>query len=523
MFNKDFYPTPESVIYQMLSGVDVIDKVILEPSAGRGDIVDYLKYCGVKEILSCEMNNALAKIVKTKSKFLQHDFLTLGSSVVSHIDLIIMNPPFSNSAEHLVKAWEIAPAGCKIISLINTSALEVIRGKYRKELQSILSLNESSQTDAGSCFESADRKTSVDVSIIRITKASDIDEQNDWSGYFEEEDHSPDNEIEGIVSYSFIRDAASRHTAAIELYDQVLEIGTKMQGLIGDIQSTRITYEHKQDYSLSFTCKEDDVPTNRESFKKSLEKKSWNWIFSKMNMQKYMTKKLMGEVNKFVEEQSKVPFTMNNINEVINIVIGTHAERMNKALIEVFEKLTKHTYENRHGVEGWKTNSCYMINRKFIVNGVTEVGWSGEFKVRWNGNAESIDDLQKSLCHMTGSNYNDMRTLYQFFNNQKTKFDDMSQLKQSSVIKSYSNKYDNAVSRNRIEVTVSKKDYINKMIQDHDEVVLFEFSKWYNWGFFEVKGFKKGTMHFKFKDFKLWELVNRKVCEILGELLPEKI
>lgn len=44
MFNKDFYPTPENLISKMFSKVNKKSiKNILEPSAGKGNIVDYLK------------------------------------------------------------------------------------------------------------------------------------------------------------------------------------------------------------------------------------------------------------------------------------------------------------------------------------------------------------------------------------------------------------------------------------------------------------------------------------------------
>jgi len=44
MFNKDFYPTPEHLISKMFSKVNKNTiKNILEPSAGKGNIVDYLK------------------------------------------------------------------------------------------------------------------------------------------------------------------------------------------------------------------------------------------------------------------------------------------------------------------------------------------------------------------------------------------------------------------------------------------------------------------------------------------------
>ena len=50
--NVDFYPTPVEVIKTMLLGEDIFNKVILEPSAGKGDIVDYLKENGAGEVNS---------------------------------------------------------------------------------------------------------------------------------------------------------------------------------------------------------------------------------------------------------------------------------------------------------------------------------------------------------------------------------------------------------------------------------------------------------------------------------------
>ena len=119
MFNKDFYPTPEHVLDSM--GIDCNEKIVLEPSAGKGDIVDYLQKHGAKKVIACEDNEDLFNIVKEKCGMLKRDFLQVTADEVSHIDMIVMNPPFSNGVEHLLHAWEIAPGNCEIISLINTS------------------------------------------------------------------------------------------------------------------------------------------------------------------------------------------------------------------------------------------------------------------------------------------------------------------------------------------------------------------------------------------------------------------
>lgn len=65
MFNEDFYPTPQSVIEYMISGVDLSGKTVLEPSAGSGNIIDTLKSLGAA-VLACEINPDLALIARIK-------------------------------------------------------------------------------------------------------------------------------------------------------------------------------------------------------------------------------------------------------------------------------------------------------------------------------------------------------------------------------------------------------------------------------------------------------------------------
>src|SRR3546814_6756735 len=50
-----------------------------------------------------------------------------------------------------------------------------------------------------------------------------------------------------------------------------------------------------------------------------------------------------------------------------------------------------------------------------------------------------------------------------------------------------------------------------------------EYGQWFDWGFFEVKIFKKGTGHFKFKNADLWAIFNQQIARIKGFPLPESI
>ena len=60
--NPDFYPTPDSIIREMLYTVELRDKIVLEPSAGKGNIIDQLWYRNVSQVLTCEVHPDLREI-----------------------------------------------------------------------------------------------------------------------------------------------------------------------------------------------------------------------------------------------------------------------------------------------------------------------------------------------------------------------------------------------------------------------------------------------------------------------------
>ena len=122
--NADFYPTPTDVINTMMIGEDILGKTILEPSAGSGNIVSWLKDNGAGEIIACEKDKILQKLLAGKCELIADDFLSVTSERVSHVDYIVMNPPFSDGVKHIKHAFNIAPAGCIIIALCNSSNLE---------------------------------------------------------------------------------------------------------------------------------------------------------------------------------------------------------------------------------------------------------------------------------------------------------------------------------------------------------------------------------------------------------------
>ncbi|MBR5311802.1 MAG: DUF4942 domain-containing protein [Clostridia bacterium] len=223
---EEFYPTPAALIDRMLSGIDWrMIRNILEPSAGKGDIVlhilrkNYRDRYGDREnrfggiSVDCiELDPHLTSILKynfsrekalifqpTIDKYREMDYRKVTpemqreqdtalrekhicESEAVHVvfddflqyepfkeyDLIVMNPPFSNGCTHLLKALDIQKRGGSIVCLLNA---ETIRNPYtqqRKELRRLLDRYGASIEYIENAFVHAERQTDVEVALIKV-------------------------------------------------------------------------------------------------------------------------------------------------------------------------------------------------------------------------------------------------------------------------------------------------------------------------------------------------------------------
>lgn len=478
--NPDFYPTPVGVIEKMLMNENIVGKRVLEPSAGSGNIVSYLQLNGAKDVIACENDRHNLKLLNGMCNIIAEDFLTVTSDMVSHVDYIVMNPPFSKGVSHIMHAYSIAPSGCTIIALCNTDSV-ISRHYYRanRELCELITLN-GQQERLGRVFQSAERTTDVDVTLIKLYKPNTGG--NEFDGYFLSDDEHEDDyrASEGLVRYNVVRELVSRYVAAVKMFDKVLQISEDINKTAEyvDYEIDENGNQHAHSYGcppITFGATKDDGKlrhsvVTHDLYKKELQKYYWHIIFRKLKMEKYATKQLREQINKFIEQNENTPFTMSNIYRVINIVVQTNGQRMQSAMIEAFDMICSFSAENSTAGETWKTNANYMVNKKFIVPSMTDVRWGGGFGLTWySAITDKIEDICKVLCTLTGVDYDTIGTLYTRCN--------------------------------------------DKTIQ---------WGQWFEWGFFRCKGFKKGTMHFEFLDEDVWFKFNYECSKLKGWNLPKK-
>jgi len=476
--NKNFYPTPTDVIATMLSKVIVTNKIILEPSAGKGDIIDALKINESGEIIACENDKNLIPIVKEKAdRFLMEDFLNVKKEDVSHIDLIIMNPPFSEDLKHIRHAFDIAPSGCEIVSLLNADTWGLYRNQ-QSELKKLFSSDGNTYTfdNLENAFSEAERKTEVNTGLLHIIKEGS--KENEFEGYFDMTEDIQSENGPGVERYNEIQSIINSFISSVKMYDSVMTKNHEINNTMSFISTNRIEFGARD---------KDGNFISRSQFKKELQKSAWQMLFNKMDMGKYLTSSVKGTINKFVETQQDVPFTMKNVFAMFEMVYQTTGQRMLKVIEEVFDKLTKHYHDNRFSVEGWKTNSEYMVNKKFIMDYMVETGWHDDSTVRFRyDSVNNLDDLVKALCYITAKEYDYYKDSFENFSPEGN--------------------------------YMPGKEYFQGKSPSKDLTP----GKWYEYGFFRFKVFKKGTMHCEFLDEKLWMEFNRLACKSKGFMLAEK-
>lgn len=465
LFDEEFYPTPIEVIERMMRDEDVAGKHVLEPSAGSGNIVDWLYSHGAENVIACEQDDKLRRILQGKCDLISDDFFKLTSSDVSHVDYIVMNPPFSNADKHILHAWEIAPAGSTIIALCNSETLIRTYSESRKILKETISLN-GQRVDLGCAFSRAERRTNVDVSLVKLYKLGNG--SSEFDGYFEGEDYAElQAGTEGLMKYDVVRDIVNRYVQAVRVFDKVDEAAKEINGLVSFNTCFNIRFKAEDMHDKGSIV-------TRDRFKKELQVASWKFLIKQFNMRRFVTSKVYEDINKFVETQQHVPFTMRNVYKMLNRIVAESGTRMQQSLEEAFDLICSYSAENSSAGEKWKTNSNYMVNRKFIVpwmcnyNDYTYINEYVRLKI---GREHRVDDIHKALCYITGTPVSD----------------------------NYNDSFEGFVHNNKLN-----------------------WVEWYEWGFFRFKCFKKGTIHFEFKDEDVWYKFNQEVAKSRGWSLPKK-
>lgn len=459
----NFFPTPAALADQMLGYVDFKGvKTILEPSAGKGDLVEAIMRKAYKQSdwhIDCvEIDPGLQSILKhhfTEEYFrekyadlyqeykeldyhsaktyedenlfkryielrdildsfshtgqirlVSDDFLSYHPAY--QYDLIVMNPPFDRGAEHLVHAIELTKDhGGRIVCLLNAETIRNPYSKIRKLLKSMLEKYDATVDFVSDAFKEAERKTDVEIAIIYLNIPKIVRESTIFSKLQEAEKQkqSEHPDYAELVSSDPIE-------AIITMYNTEIAAGLQ---LIQEFEALKphLNQSFGKDNDCMLTLALHTVGSGYPSvtpntFVRNVRKKYWEALFQNKKFTGLLTSNLQNKYHNMVGDMVNYEFNEFNISRIRAEMNAEMVRGVEDTIMDLFEKLTTtHCYhasvlnENIHYYNGWKTNKAYMVNKKCIV---PTYGMYSQ----WSGKLDSykaysfLSDIEKALNYLDG-------------------------------------------------------------------------------------------------------------------------
>lgn len=421
MLNRDFYPTPSNLIEKMVSKVDLRKvKTILEPSAGKGDIVDFIKNYKDSygrsferiEIDCVEIEPELNATLKGKGHHVVwDDFLTYNT--YQEYDLILANFPFSNGCKHMLKALEMQERnGGEIVALLNAETLKNPYTNERKVLVQKLSELDADITYTPNAFEDAERHTFVETALIYVKLPERKEESFIWENLTKKEVYRELKEDEKgyLAENDFMKSIVAQYNMEIEAGVKLIrEYNAMKEHILSSFQKDEDGKTVQAggciiSMKISDGYGSEDLTIN--GFIKEVRMKYWKALFTNDKFTGGLTTNLREEYYSKVNELAKYDFSLKNIYEVKMEIMSKMCGNIEDTILELFEELgARYSYygecsKNIHYYNGWCTNKAYMINKKVILplNGFNRY-YKDSVSPDWH-TTQKLSDIEKVLSYL---------------------------------------------------------------------------------------------------------------------------
>lgn len=386
------------------------------------------------------------------------DFLTFWPD--EKYDLIIMNPPFANGEAHLIHAWEILDHG-DIVCLLSEQTLLNPCTANRKLLATIIEAHGEVE-HLGSCFaEDALRKTQARVSMVHLRKKRE-EPTFSFDVGSDEEDAAVFSDGSRFESEVATRDTVGNLVAQYgrcrELFVRIAHLAQELAHYAGPL-GTNGGETLKELMRQKPTRRAQEEAYNR--FVRSLKRSAWREVLRLTDVRNLASYGVQKELDSLLESNERMAFSEENVHALVESIFLNRGAILQQCVVEAFDLMTRYYDENRVHVEGWKTNDAWKVNRRVVLPRVVSVTFGGSGYLSYGNSRQNLNDIDRALAFLEGK-------------------------KLESVPHT---------------AVCALEEHFKEYGPDFSGV-LFEST------YFEMRCYKKGTLHMYFKDKGLWERFN---------------
>lgn len=537
MFNKDCYFSPPPLVSKIIaaSGIDHdrrddddehfgfgSGRYVLDPGAGNGAILDALQkrfehaYHKKPVLYACEIEPDLAKILEGKGyPVLASDFLAYTPTL--KFNYILMNPPFSLAAKFIIHAFEILSDGGVLVSVLPTSIKKQTNSFEFQAMRLIADYGEI--TDLGTPFaKGAERRTDEPCILVTLKKRVngeklEFNVENDYADKkYQESFAAPEM---GMMPNGFLAKKLACYNALLQEFATYRQSHKKMVELLEE-------FEHDYQYSSVGDRGRDRDDTilnaaqskmaDAESFNAffiHLTEAAWNGVLEHPEFQRSMTTRAKQQIDDFRKSRNRVDFNAANIKSMFMALVAKSDDLLKQCVFDAFDNLTGYYWGNRVHVEGWKHNSQWMVSPHCIVPWGIDTRWGGELQLSYSGR-DKLSDIDKGLCTLMGLPVSAV-SVYECPHCKASEF---------SVFGQDEGHFDTMKpSRAVCNKCKGEFPYIRSIASalEHD-MGLHAGPGTCHSHFFDLRYYKKGTIHLRFRDKDVWQKLNYTASKLRGWL-----
>ena len=363
--SKDYYPTPPALAAELLAGLEIdgysieyAGGPILEPSAGSGDLARAIEKAagiaynsdGTRDKyrpgndylldalqLDCIEKSATLRATLKENGFrvIHDDFLTFTPR--AHYKAIIMNPPFSEGARHLLHALHIMERGGEVRCILNAETIRNPCTNERKELAALLAKYNARITYKQDAFTHAARKTSVEVALVAVTipPAPPVSRIKLELNAETTQRYKAEPDLAALVSSDPITAAVERYNAAA---DGLARLYEEYNGI-----SSLFTLPKKQgDSSAPAPCV--SLTKSYNNALCDLRAIYWEQLFDLPQIRDAMTQTMQNDYHKRLNDLRHYDFAPYNILTIREEISRNIVSNIESEIIRLFDSWTNANY-----------------------------------------------------------------------------------------------------------------------------------------------------------------------------------
>jgi predicted RNA methylase len=407
MIDNQFYPTPPALAekaWKLFTNRNY--QSLLEPSAGRGDLIDHRKGRLPYHVDCIESDADNIAILKEKGyRVIDTDFLTFDTR--KNYDRVLLNPPFNRGVTHTLKAWEIVKNG-QIVSIVNA---ETVKNPYSKDRQFLVSLIEECGSvefiEEAFLSPDAQRITTVEIALIHLVKEVAEDESlfsiKDMG--LKDDDKRTDATEETLfhkelaIPKSSISNSVIAFNNAVEAAELSIKASAKASYYKSLITSTRISKQSNRDATRNF---------NEEY--EELKRCAWQTVITATEFTSRFSRSVVKRLEEDLESIKHLQFNERNIYGLLEGLLLNKKQLDNQMLLDTFDSITAYHSGNRfiyrgYAQNGWKSNDKHrsrafrMKHTQFILP--ARSGTDGSSRFGYEGK-RLLADFDKTFALLDG-------------------------------------------------------------------------------------------------------------------------